>query len=79
MAELLQLVDSGKISIKLAKSIWPKMWNTGKGAAQIAEGRKALRVELQQMTAAYCRAADLQTVLQFDLVAAGKIQVGAAG
>jgi tetratricopeptide (TPR) repeat protein len=32
-----------------------------KRAAQIAEGRKALREELQQMTAAYCRAADLQT------------------
>ena len=28
LAELLRLVQSGKISVKLAKQIWPKMWDT---------------------------------------------------
>jgi len=36
VAELLGLVQSDKISLKLAKQIWPKMWDTGKSAEQIA-------------------------------------------
>jgi aspartyl-tRNA(Asn)/glutamyl-tRNA(Gln) amidotransferase subunit B len=36
VAELLGLVESGKLSTKLAKQIWPKMWDSGKGAEQIA-------------------------------------------
>lgn len=36
VAELLALVETGKINGKLAKDIWAKMWATGQGAEQIA-------------------------------------------
>ncbi len=36
LAGLLQLLSSGKVSGKLAKEIWIKMWESGKAAEQIA-------------------------------------------
>jgi aspartyl-tRNA(Asn)/glutamyl-tRNA(Gln) amidotransferase subunit B len=36
LAGLLALIGSGKISGKLAKEIWPRMWDSGKSAEQIA-------------------------------------------
>jgi aspartyl-tRNA(Asn)/glutamyl-tRNA(Gln) amidotransferase subunit B len=37
LAGLLRLVEDGRISGKLAKGIWPKLWATDKTAEQIAE------------------------------------------
>jgi aspartyl-tRNA(Asn)/glutamyl-tRNA(Gln) amidotransferase subunit B len=36
LAALLGLIESGRLSGKLAKEIWPKMWQTGRAAAVIA-------------------------------------------
>ncbi|MBK6846085.1 MAG: Asp-tRNA(Asn)/Glu-tRNA(Gln) amidotransferase subunit GatB [Proteobacteria bacterium] len=36
LAELLGLLESGKVSGKLAKEIWAKMWDSGRTALQIA-------------------------------------------
>jgi len=36
LAGLLGLIDSGKVSSKLAKQIWPKMWDSRRSAEQIA-------------------------------------------
>jgi aspartyl-tRNA(Asn)/glutamyl-tRNA(Gln) amidotransferase subunit B len=36
LAGLLGLVESGRLSGKLAKEIWPRMWQTGRAAAAIA-------------------------------------------
>ena len=36
LAGLIALIESGKITGKLAKEIWPKMWESGRSAATIA-------------------------------------------
>ena len=37
LAELLGLIESGRVSSKLAKEIWHKMWSDGRSALEIAE------------------------------------------
>jgi aspartyl-tRNA(Asn)/glutamyl-tRNA(Gln) amidotransferase subunit B len=37
LAELLSMIEAGKISGKIAKTIWPKMWESGHSAKAIAE------------------------------------------
>lgn len=75
LAELLLLVDSDKISGKLAKEIWPKMWETGKSAKTIASEENLF----QQSDAALIESEVLRVLAenpgQVAQYRAGKVQV----
>jgi aspartyl-tRNA(Asn)/glutamyl-tRNA(Gln) amidotransferase subunit B len=44
LSELLQLVDSGTVSLKAARDLFPELYTTGKAPAQLVEEKGLLQV-----------------------------------
>ncbi len=75
IAELLRLMDENKINIKIAKTIFPEMIQTGKDASKIVEEKGLVQVSDEKQIEEICKLVLQENPAEVEKYKSGKINV----
>jgi aspartyl-tRNA(Asn)/glutamyl-tRNA(Gln) amidotransferase subunit B len=75
IAELLRLMDENKINIKIAKTIFPEMIQTGKDASKIVEERGLIQVSDERQIEEICKLVLQENPAEVEKYKSGKTNV----